>query len=79
MDMDFNSLLFSFAFADEITEKTIKDCFNLIAETECRYNGFTVPQLICIKARLKAMRKRTPKDLLNKFDDVLTPIINFLV
>ena len=79
MDMDFNSLLFSFAFADEITEKTIKDCFNLIVETETSYNGFTLPQLICIKSYLKAMRKRTPKDLLNKFDDVLTPIINFLV
>ena len=77
MDMDFYSLLFSFAFADEITEKTIKDCFNLIAETENSYDGFTLPQLICIKARLKTMRKRTPKYLLDKFDDVLTPIINF--
>ena len=79
MDMDFNSLLLSFVFADEITEKTIKDCFSLIAETECCYNGFTVPQIVCIKTYLKTMRKRTPKDLLNKFDDVLTPIINFLV
>lgn len=77
--MEFNSLLFSFVFADEITEKTITDCFNCIVETENRYNGFTVPQLICIKAYLKTMRKRTPKDLLNKFDDVLTPIINFQV
>ena len=77
MDMDFNSLLFSFALANEITEKTITDCFNLIVEPENCYNGFTVPQLICIKAYLKTMRKRTPKDLLNKFDDVLTPIINF--
>ena len=79
MDMDFNSLLFSFVFADEITEKTITDCFKCIVETENDYNGFTVPQLICIKAHLKTMRKRTPKDLLNKFDDVLTPIINFQV
>ena len=77
--MDFNSLLFSFVFADEITEKTITDCFNCIVETENQYNGFTVPQLICIKSYLKTMRKRTPKDLLNKFDDVLTPIINFQV
>ena len=77
MDMDFYSLLFSFAFANEITEKTITDCFNLIVETESCYNGFTVPQFICIKAYLKSMRKRTPKELLNKFDDVLTPIINF--
>ena len=77
--MDFNSSLFSFVTADEITEKTITDCFNLIVETETCYNGFTVPQLICIKSRLKAMRKRTPKDLLNKFDDVLTPIINLQV
>ena len=77
MDMDFYSLLFSFAFADEITEKTITDCFNCIVETENSYNGFTVPQLICIKAYLKTMRKRTPKYLLDKFDDVLTPIINF--
>ena len=77
MNIDFNSLLFSFVNADEITEKTITDCFNLIVETESCYNGFTVPQLICIKAYLKTMRKRTPKDLLNKFDDLLTPIINF--
>lgn len=77
--MDFNGLLFSFVFADEITEKTITDCFNCIVETENRYNGFTVPQLICIKAYLKTMRKRTSKYLLNKFDDVLTPIINFQV
>ena len=75
--MDFTSLLFSFVCADEITEKTIKDCFNLIAETESCYDGFTVPQLNYIKTLLKTMRKRTPKDLLNKFDDVLTPIINF--
>ena len=74
--MDFNSLLFSFVNADEITEKTITDCFNLLVETETCYNGFTVPQLILIKAYLKTMRKRTPKDLLKKFDDVLTPIIN---
>ena len=77
--MDFNSSLFSFVFADEITEKTITDCFKCIVETENHYNGFTVPQLICIKSYLKTMRKRTPKDLLNKFDDVLTPIINFQV
>ena len=77
--MDFNSSLFSFVFADEITEKTITDCFKCIVETENYYNGFTVPQLICIKSYLKTMRKRTPKDLLNKFDDVLTPIINFQV
>ena len=74
--MDFNSLLFSYVNTDEITEKTIIDCFNCIVEMENRYNGFTGPQLICIKAYLKTMRKRTPKDLLDKFDDVLTPIIN---
>ena len=77
--MDFNSSLFSFVCVEEITEKTIKDCFNCIVETENRYNGFTVPQLNYIKTYLKTMRKRTPKHLLNKFDDVLTPIINFQV
>lgn len=77
--MDFNSSLFSFVTADEITEKTITDCFNCIVETENQYNGFTVPQLIYIKTLLKTMRKRTPKELLNKFDDVLTPIINLQV
>ena len=77
--MDFTSLLFSFVCADKITEKTITDCFNCIVETENNYKGFTVPQLNYIKTMLKTMRKRTPKDLLNKFDDVLTPIINFQV
>ena len=77
--MDFNSSLFSFVCVEEITEKTITDCFNCIVETENRYNGFTVPQLNYIKTYLKTMRKRTPKDLLKKFDDVLTPIINFQV
>lgn len=56
--MGFNEKLFSLIFADNVNTKTVDDCEKLIRDTENEYNGFTIPQVICIKAYLKTLRKR---------------------
>lgn len=78
--MDFNTQLFNFVFSEKFSEKVLNDCFLLICETENKYNGFTVPQVICIRAYLKTMRKRVlneNKSLIHTFDDLFSGIINY--
>ena len=56
--MDFNSKLYNYCVHSEITARKITNCYNLIANMQEVYNGFTVLQCAYIKSYLNIMKKR---------------------
>lgn len=56
--MDFNSKLYNYCIHSEITTRKITNCYNLIANMQENYGGFTILQAICIKSYLKTMKRR---------------------
>ena len=80
--MTFYDTLMNYAVAQQITKKTINNCYTAIIKQDDKFNGFNLLQIRGIQIIIKKYKERVTREnpeLVSYFDSLFNDILNFKI